>query len=116
MGVETLLQDEIESEEVPLVGALQVYWFPQVGGHMFTYPADTIENAVAMLDMFYKYDMFQFSNSIKGDYTNEGGVHVWADDNGSGQPGWVEWNMYEEIHEYEDTEFIQEEGAALLIH
>jgi hypothetical protein len=107
---------ETESEEVPLVGSLQIYWFPQVGGKMFTYPVDSLEHAVSMLDMLAKYDLFQFENKIKGDYTNHGGLQIWSKDDGSGMPGWVEWNPEEEqIDEFEEGLF-PEVSDAMILH
>ena len=38
------------------------------------------------------YDIFQYENNIKPDYSNVGGLNVWdVNADGEGNPGWVSW-------------------------
>ncbi len=87
-----------------VVGDLQIYWFPQIPCKMFTYDVETVEQGVAMLDAFARYDLFLLEHDIRKDYANHGGLRVWDDNSdGAGNPGWTDW---EEDVEDTDTDNI----------
>jgi len=77
----------------PKEGDLRVWWWvPQVPTKSFTVPVDSIEMGVWIMDILAQYDLFQYENRIKPDYSNAGGIQQWSlDTDGEGTPGWEEW-------------------------
>lgn len=69
----------------PVEGDLRVWWIPQVPLATFYVPVGNPEEALKMIDTLARYDLFQYNNSIKPDYTNAGGLEVFEDGE------WVEW-------------------------
>lgn len=63
----------------------RVWHIPQVPGEPFIVNVSGPEEARKILDILADYDLFQFENRIKPDYTNVGGLEVF--DRGE----WVEW-------------------------
>src|SRR5262245_58812003 len=53
---------------------LRVWWIPQVPGTPFFYPVPDLATAKLLVDALARYDLFQFDNNIKPDYTNDGGA------------------------------------------
>jgi len=76
-------------------GDLRVWWIPQVPGKSFRIPVKSIDEAKLLLNTLADYDMFQFKNKIKGDYSNAGGLEVCEeiDDSpgGTTKHEWCEW-------------------------
>ena len=73
-------------------GDLQVWWIPQVPMKSFNVPVDSVEMGVKIMDVLAEYDLFQFKNKVKPDYSNAGGLRRWcADSDGEGKPGWEDW-------------------------
>lgn len=71
---------------------LQVWWIPQVPGKAFTVEVETVAEGVKLLDILADYDLFQYENRIKPDYSNGGGLNMWDENSdGEGTPGWVSW-------------------------
>jgi hypothetical protein len=70
---------------------LQVFWIPQVPGKAFNVAVDSVAEGIKIMDVLADYDKFQFENHIKPDYCNAGGLQMWAEDDGDGKPGWVDW-------------------------
>lgn len=66
-------------------GDLRVWWIPQVPMHSFNVLVKNVEEAKLLLNTLADYDIFQFKNRIKPDYSNTGGLQVF--ENGE----WVEW-------------------------
>lgn len=66
---------------------LKVWWIPQVPGKSFEVAVDNVKEAVVLLDALANYDMFQFENNIKPDYSNAGGLMMWEDDE------WTDWEI-----------------------
>lgn len=64
---------------------LRVWWIPQVPMKPFHVPVKDIEEAMKILDTLAKYDLFQYHNNVKPDYSNAGGLEVF--ENGE----WSEW-------------------------
>ena len=55
----------------------RVWWMPQVPMKKpFHVKVSTEEEAILILDTLARYDMFQFKNNIKPDYSNAGGLEV----------------------------------------
>jgi hypothetical protein len=71
---------------------LQVWWVPQVPMKAFTVDVETVAEGVKIMDTLASYDIFQYENHIKPDYSNAGGLNMWDEDcDGEGTPGWVSW-------------------------
>ena len=76
----------------PKQGDLRIWWIPQVPMKTFHVPVANIKEARLILDTLAYYDLFQFENKVKPDYSNAGGLEVYvADIDGDGTPGWEEW-------------------------
>lgn len=87
----------------PKVGDLRVWWIPQVPMKAFRVPVKDIEQAKFTLDLLANYDIFQFENHVKPDYSNVGGLEVYVEDAGEGKPDWEEWED-EEGNDIDNTE------------
>lgn len=80
-------------------GDLMVWWIPQIGmcGDPFEYPVPSIEAAAVLIDALGMYDLYQYDNLIKPDYSNMGGLHVFE----SGE--WSDWEhpeTFDDIREH----------------
>ena len=73
------------------VGDLQVWWIPQVPMKAFEVDVASVEEGAKILDILSRYDLFQYTNKIKRDYSNVGGLRRWCEDDGDGTPGWEDW-------------------------
>jgi len=70
---------------------LRVWWIPQVPGKPFNIDVETPLQAKQILKILADYDIFQYDNKIKPDYSNAGGLEVfvggeweeWSDDEGN---------------------------------
>lgn len=69
----------------PKTGQLRVWWIPQVPGNAFYVDVASLKEAIKLHDTLARYDLFQFHERVKPDYSNVGGLHVF---DGS---EWVEW-------------------------
>ncbi len=63
---------------------LRVWHIPQISGETFYVAVSSIEAGLVIIDQLSDYDLFQYNNKIKGDYSN--GLHE-LQDNGD----WEEW-------------------------
>lgn len=71
---------------------LKVWWIPQVPMDAFEVDVSSVEEGAKLLDVLAKYDLFQYRNKIKPDYSNAGGLRRWCNDSdGAGTPGWEDW-------------------------
>lgn len=80
---------------------LRVWWIPQVGiKKAFYIPVNTPEEGRKLLDTLAAYDMFQFENDIKPDFSNIGGLEMFNEK----YQEWEDWHSddyeYEDIDEY----------------
>jgi Superinfection exclusion gene product 17 len=66
-------------------GSLRVWWIPQVPMKAFCVPVDSVEQGRFLLRVLADYDIFQFENRIKPDYSNVGGMECFTDGE------WCEW-------------------------
>ena len=89
-------------------GDLQIWWIPQVPMKAFEVPVSSLEEGVKIMDVLADYDLFQYENKIKPDYSNTGGLSVWSDaSDGEGNSGWQDW--YDEDSGEEDPrEFLKQ--------
>ena len=69
----------------PQEGDLRIWWVPQVPGKPFHVDVSNIREALVLLDVLAKYDLFQYEHRIKPDYSNAGGLEVFEDGE------WSEW-------------------------
>lgn len=81
---------------------LRVWHIPQVPMKAFTVEVDSLQEAVKIKNVLADYDLFQYENNVKGDYTSISGIHIW-DESLSDQDlidmelddRWVDW-FYED--------------------
>lgn len=69
-------------------GDLRVWWIPQVPGKPFHVDVASPDEAKKLMVVLADYDLFQFKNRIKPDYSNAGGLECYSQ-TGDGQ--WCEW-------------------------
>ena len=74
-------------------GQLRVWWIPQVPMRAFYVLVDTLAEAQLLVETLAMYDAFQYSNAIKPDYSNVGGVQEWQPDYDPNEDGeyWSDW-------------------------
>lgn len=65
--------------------SLRVWWIPQIPMKSFYVSVKDIEQAKLILDTLGAYDIFQYKNKIKPDYSNVGGLQIYQ--NGE----WIDW-------------------------
>jgi len=81
---------------------LRVWWIPQVPmSKSFEVDVASVEEGVKVMHILADYDMFQFKNKIKPDYSNAGGLQMKEDGE------WVGW--YDEEWGEDDPEKYVEE-------
>lgn len=78
-------------------GGLRVWWIPQIPMRPFYYLASSVKEAVVLCDCLARYDIFQYENSIKSDYSNAGGLQVFENGEWS---DWYDEETGDDIHEY----------------
>jgi hypothetical protein len=66
---------------------LQIWWIPQVPMKSFNVPVSSIKEARLVLDTLAMYDLFQYENKVKSDYTNAGGLQYWDEE----EKEWLDW-------------------------
>jgi hypothetical protein len=70
---------------MPREGELKVWWIPQIPMNPFEVPVENMQDAVLILVTLARYDIFQFDNNIKPDFSNAGGLNIFE----CGE--WVDW-------------------------
>lgn len=75
----------------PVVGALRVWWVPQVPMAPFYVPVASVADGVRIMDILADYDAFQFEHRVKPDYANVGGIEVFAQSPTDGSVDWESW-------------------------
>ena len=63
--------------KTPQNGDLKVWWIPQVPMTSFNIDVENIVEAKLLLETLADYDIFQYENKVKPDYSNMGGVMVY---------------------------------------
>ena len=61
-------------------GDLKVWWIPQIPGKPFEVEVPTLDEGRRLCAVLAAYDLFQYRNRIKPDYSNAGGVVVFNED------------------------------------
>jgi hypothetical protein len=64
---------------------LRVFWIPQVPMKAFYVAVSGPDEAGKVLDILAMYDLFQFENNVKPDYSNMGGLEVFE------KGEWLDW-------------------------
>ena len=59
-------------------GDLRVWWIPQIPMKAFHVPVKSISEAKLILNTLADYDLFQWRNKVKPDYSNESLSLRWA--------------------------------------
>jgi hypothetical protein len=96
------------TNKTPQVGDLKVWWIPQIGMKtMFEVPVSSVEEGAKIMTTLAEYDLFQFKNRVKPEYSNVGGLMRYDADNGDGVPGWCDW--YDEETGEDDPEQYSED-------
>ena len=64
------------TEAAPKEGDLRVWWIPQIPMKAFRFSVASVEIGRKFLEVLAQYDLFQFENNIKPDYSNTGGLEI----------------------------------------
>lgn len=67
------------------MGQLRIWWIPQIPMAPFYVAVEDIKEAKLILKTLADYDLFQYKNKVKPDYSNVGGLEVFDG------LDWVEW-------------------------
>lgn len=67
---------------------LRVWWIPQVGAGLvpFYQEVQNVQQGHELLKSLARYDLYQYENNVKPDYSNGGGLEVMGVDG-----DWVDW-------------------------
>jgi hypothetical protein len=63
-----------------VITAFKVWWIPQVPGTPFEVGVPDLDTAILMCNTLADYDLFQYHNNIKPDYSNAGGIQYMVAD------------------------------------
>jgi len=80
----------------------KVWHIPQVPMKAFEFETESLVVAKAVMDQLALYDLFQFENNVKPDYSNAAGISEWNEDE---QEWW-------DVDDFELEERLTEEVAA----
>ena len=78
----------------PKTSEVKVWHVPQIPMDAFTVECETLDEAWKIVNVLAQYDLFQYDNNIKPDYSNASGVVYWNEAEG----------CYEEADDPEDDE------------
>ena len=86
----------------PKENDLRVWHIPQIPMGAFNVPVTSPEEAIKIIHLLADYDMFQYENRVKPDYSSASGLEVFEDGE------WCEWYSEdgEDIDEY--AEYMEE--------
>lgn len=59
---------------------LQVWWIPQIPMKSFKVDVYSVTEAVRIMNVLANYDLFQYENNVKPDYSNMGGLDIWNEE------------------------------------
>lgn len=67
---------------------LRVWWIPQIGmkAEPFQREVENVKEGWKLINVLADYDLYQYENKVKPDYSNAGGLEM-LDEDGE----WVEW-------------------------
>jgi hypothetical protein len=83
----------------PNEGDLRVWWIPQIPMKAFKVSVASVEEAAKIMEVLAHYDLFQFENKVKPDYSNMGGLEVFE----GGE--WLGWEC-PETYETDPVEWL----------
>lgn len=69
----------------------QVHHFPQVPCKAFIVDCDTVHEAIKVSETLAQYDLFQYAQNIKSDYSNATAILAWSFD----EEEWSELDEFE---------------------
>lgn len=75
-----------------MIAEIKVWWIPQVPGKPFEVKVPDLDTAILMCNTLADYDLFQFHNRIKPDYSNAGGIQYRL----AGEEDWEELDYEDE--------------------
>ena len=77
---------------------LRVWWIPQLGmeGEPFMVYVENLVEAKLLLNTLALYDLYQFDNKVKGDYSNVGDLSYWDEE----EQDWFDWFIPDNVIEY----------------
>lgn len=81
---------------------MYVWWIPQVPMQAFYFRVSSYEESLKIQDLLAQYDLFQYEQNVKGDYSNVGGV-------GSYNGGYLEEIDEDVLFECEDRNITLEQ-------
>jgi hypothetical protein len=93
------------------IGDMRVWWIPQVPGKAFRVPVASLEEGVKLLIVLADYDLFQYKNRIKPDYSNAGGIEALVKIDPYELPEWCDW-YDEESGEDDPIKFVKEKNES----
>ena len=70
---------------MPNEGDLKVWWIPQVPMRAFKVPVKNEREADLIISTLARYDIFQYENNVKPDFSNAGGLLIYE----CGE--WTDW-------------------------
>jgi len=85
MDAGAIYRNFIKKFPTPKKDDLQVWWIPQIPGPPFEWRAADLAQAALLMDALAAYDDFQFSQRIKGDYSNMSGLQIFDG------AEWIDW-------------------------
>lgn len=77
---------------------LRVWWVPQVPMKSFFVEVQTLEEAHLILETLSLYDIFQYENHVKPDYSNTGGLQYFEESENE----WFDWNDEESGDDFDE--------------
>lgn len=92
------------TKDAPKEGDLKIWWIPQVPMKAFTFRVPDLRTAQQMLDVLAQYDLFQWRNDVKPDYSNAGGLQVFEDGE------WTDWYS-EDGDDFDEVINLQPKGV-----
>lgn len=57
----------------------RVWWIPQIPMKSFQVEVATLDEAMLLIRVLGEYDLFQYKNNVKPDYSNAGGIEEFVD-------------------------------------
>ena len=85
-----------EQEVAPTEGDLRVWWIPQIPMEPFRVSVPDVATGRLIEETLAAYDIFQFENDIKPDFSNTGGLERYEVDGDGG----FDWFAVEEDDDF----------------
>jgi hypothetical protein len=68
---------------------LEVWHYPQIPCQPFRIPVNYVSEAVKIMDVLADYDLFQYANQLKSDYSNATLLVLWDEK----EQDWLSWEI-----------------------